>query len=192
MNIIEPGHVYQLRILDTDCRFDPNYKPPADLLQQTDHDLLVFVNREEGTEHAGYQTQDVIAALIDRTQHCDACIRWPGNDAIIAHLRAALALHECRAIQRKLEKAEYRPELVGVDNDGHWSLRESQSRTKQAEVARAVQQGRLAAMPPARDIDDVYKALQDGREVSVQSDENGYRKVCIQAEVKSGREDTNE
>src|SRR5207302_3482753 len=46
---------------------------------------LMFVNREKGHEHPGTQTQEVIRALIDRTQHCDACLRWAGNDEIIYH-----------------------------------------------------------------------------------------------------------
>lgn len=142
MKIIEPGHVYQLRLLDENRAFpDARYKPPADLVSVCDQDLLVFVNREEGHEHAGYQTQEVICALIDRTQHCDACLRWAGNDAIVFHLRMALALHECRAIQRKVQKGELEPELVSTDNDGHWPLRPGISRIAQRDQARRVQAG---------------------------------------------------
>lgn len=141
MKIIEPGHVYQLKVLDHECRFpDALYEPPSDLFQYGP-DLLVFVNREEGTEHAGYQTQEVLCALIDRTQHCDACVRWPGNDAIVAHLRMALALHECRAIQRKVALGKIEPEMISTDNDGHWPLREHMSRKDQRTLARNVQSG---------------------------------------------------
>lgn len=187
MKIIEAGHVYQLRILDHEARFpSAEYDPPSDLLQ-FGQDLLVFVNREEGSEHAGYQTQDVIAALIDRTQHCDACIRWEGNDKIIYHLRMALALHEARAIERKVEKGELAPELVSVDNDGHFPIRSGQSREKQRNVARAVQDGRLNAMPPERMIDEVHRALKDECEVRV-IDVAGRRQAVIGD--KSGEADT--
>lgn len=105
MQVLEPGHVYLLDHLD-----GPNQQQ------------LVFVNREEGTEHEGTQTQEVLRALIDRTQHCDRCLRWEGNDAIIHHLRMALALHEARALLRKAEKGYYLPEKVAVDEDGHFLL----------------------------------------------------------------------
>lgn len=147
MKIIEPGHVYQLRLLDENKAFpDARYTPPPELVSVCDQDLLVFVNREEGHEHAGYQTQDVLCALIDRTQHCDACVRWEGNDKIIYHLRMALALHEARAIERKVELGKLQPELISVDNDGHWPLREGPSRKGQRDLARAVQRGERVDM----------------------------------------------
>lgn len=103
MKIIEPGHVYQLQHQDG-----------------TGAGLLVFVNREAGTEHEGTQTQEVLRALIDRTQHCDSCLRWDGNDKIIEHLRMALVLHEARALERKTAKGEIAPEAVAVGPDGHF------------------------------------------------------------------------
>lgn len=108
MKIIEPGHIYQLNWLDgkSDNRADE----------------LIFVNREKGTEHAGTQTQEVLRALIDRTQHCDNCLRWEGNDLIIQHLRMALALHEARAILRKTEKGYIYPELISTGEDGHFII----------------------------------------------------------------------
>lgn len=105
VRVIEPGHVYQLQHLDG-----------------AGAGLLVFVNREVGTEHEGTQTQEVLRALIDRTQHCDGCLRWDGNDKIIHHLRMALALHEARALERKTENGEIRPEEVLVHSDGHFKL----------------------------------------------------------------------
>jgi len=107
MKIIEPGHIYELHSLDGTT---------------TEHETLRFVNREPGTEHPGTQTQEVLRALIDRTMHCDNCMRWAGNDKIIYHLRMALALHEARAIERKAEKGYYRPEDIVVDEDGHFFL----------------------------------------------------------------------
>lgn len=109
MKIIEPGHIYQLEHRDG-----------------SGASLLVFVNRETGTEHEGTQTQEVIKALIDRTKHCDACLRWEGNDKIIEHLRMALVLHEARALERKTEKGELAPERVPTGADGHFVLRFAQ------------------------------------------------------------------
>jgi hypothetical protein len=107
MKIIEPGHVYELRSLDGDGT----------------PETITFVNREPGTEHPGTQTQEVLRALIDRTMHCDNCIRWHSNDKIIFHLRMALALHESRAIERKAEKGYYAAEQVSTsDRDGHFQL----------------------------------------------------------------------
>lgn len=109
MKIIEPGHIYELHTLDKSHLDDPN-------------ETIVFVNRED-RPHPGTQTQEVIRALIDRTRHCDNCLRWPGNDQIIYHLRMALVLHEARALERKTEKGIILPELVAVEEkDGHFKL----------------------------------------------------------------------
>ena len=105
MKIIEPGHIYQLVHQDG-----------------SGAGVLVFVNREDGTEHEGTQTQEVLRALIDRTQHCDRCLRWDGNDQIIAHLRAALVLHEARALERKTAKGEIEPEKIETGPDGHFRI----------------------------------------------------------------------
>lgn len=109
MKIIEPGHVYELHTLD------------GDGTPQT----LTFVNREGEASHPGTQTQEVLRSLIDRTMHCDNCLRWSGNDKIIYHLRMALALHEARAIERKAEKGYYKPEQIVFDtDDGHYFIAE--------------------------------------------------------------------
>jgi hypothetical protein len=105
MKVIEPGHIYQLQHLDG-----------------SGAGLLVFVNREDGTQHEGAQTQEVLRALIDRTRHCDSCLRWEGNDKIIEHLRMALVLHEARALERKVAKGLIQPEHVAVAEDGHYAL----------------------------------------------------------------------
>jgi hypothetical protein len=108
MLIVEPGHVYKLNTLDG---------------AEGETETLRFVNREGAASHPGTQTQEVLRALIDRTMHCDNCLRWAGNDKIIYHLRMALALHEARAIERKAEKGYYQPELVHTDHrDGHFIL----------------------------------------------------------------------
>lgn len=112
MQVIEPGHVYKLAWLDGST---------MDLDAHGD-DVLVFVNREDDRRHPGTQTQEVLRALIDRTQHCDACLRWEGNDLIIKHLRMALVLHEARALERKTEKGIIIPEHIATGSDGHFLL----------------------------------------------------------------------
>ena len=110
MKIIEPGHIYDLHV------FDSREPTPAKVEVR-----LVFVNRESGLEHSGTQTQEVLRALIDRTMHCDNCLRWPGNDRIIDHLRMALVLHECRALERKTEKGDT-PARGDICLDYRWAL----------------------------------------------------------------------
>jgi hypothetical protein len=110
MKIIEPGHIYELHSLDG--------KPG-------EYEILRYVNREEGSEHPGTQSQEVLRTLIDRTMHCDNCLRWHSNDKIIYHLRMALALHESRAIERKAEKGYYAPERMKIGADGHFTLTDS-------------------------------------------------------------------
>lgn len=101
MRVLEPGHVYELTVLDGD--------EPV---------ILRYVNRESGTEHSGTQTQEVLRTMIDalettvdRTNHCDGCLPWLGNERIIKamteaqrQLRLALLYHEQRAMERKLER----------------------------------------------------------------------------------------
>lgn len=107
MRVVEPGHIYEFHTLDGDG------KP----------ETLTFVNREPGQEHAGTQTQEVLRGLIDRTMHCDNCLRWPLNDLIIHHMRMALVLHEMRGLERKSEKGIIRPECVPISlEDGHFLL----------------------------------------------------------------------
>lgn len=114
MRIIEAGHIYDLNNIDCAEMGHSEGSCQANILR--------FVNREKGTEHCGTQTQEVIRALIDRTQHCDSCLRWEGNDQIIYHLRMALVLHEARALMRKTEKGLLKPELVSIAGDGHFRL----------------------------------------------------------------------
>lgn len=120
MKVIEPGHIYELNVLDGNAPM-----------------ILRFVNRED-TPHDGTQTQEVLRAnidsietLIDRTNHCDNCLPWPGNERIIKamseaqrQLRLALLFHEQRAIERKFEKDGVRPEKVPVEADGHFAFKE--------------------------------------------------------------------
>lgn len=117
MEIIEPGHIYRLNWLDGAPHLEFATVPG---FNTTEADLI-FVNREDNP-HGGTQTQEVLRALIDRTMHCDNCLRWEGNDQIIYHLRQALVLHEARALGRKVEKGIITPESVSLGDDGHFLL----------------------------------------------------------------------
>lgn len=132
MRVIEAGHIYELEWLDGEPQVSfgrveplsnvlPDADPGVNLRMELPQSCLIFVNREDH-RHPGTQTQEVLRALIDRTMHCDNCLRWPGNDKIIYHLRMALVLHEARALQRKVEKGEMRPESVPLMSDGHFQV----------------------------------------------------------------------
>ncbi len=117
MKVIEPGHIYDLEQLDGDG------KPLR----------LTFVNREN-TPHEGTQIQEVIRMIVnmldvlnDRVNHCDGCLRWEGNDHILGHftdaqrrLRLALLLFEQRALERKVDKQNLKPETLPTAADGHF------------------------------------------------------------------------
>jgi hypothetical protein len=119
--VIEPGHIYAVANLDS---------LPGEHVQ-----TMTFVNRED-KPHPGTQTQeyirvlvDVLDVLIDRTNHCDSCLRWEGNDKIIKHfsdaqrhLRLALLLHEARALERKVDKDGLKPESIDTNSDGHFPI----------------------------------------------------------------------
>lgn len=116
MRVIEAGHIYELDHLDGDGKSI----------------LITYVNREDNP-HEGTQTQEILraqidinAVLIDRTNHCDSCLRWEGNDRIIKaisesqrQLRLALLYHEQRALERKMDKGKLLPEILPVAKDGH-------------------------------------------------------------------------
>lgn len=118
--VLRGRHVYALATLDGDGT----------------PEVLRFVNREAGTEHPGTQTQEVLRAeidaldvLIDRTNHCDGCLPWSGNDRIIKamseaqrQLRLALLFHEQRAMERKLDRDGWEPEKESTAPDGHFRV----------------------------------------------------------------------
>lgn len=119
MKVVEPGHIYELHQLDG------NELPLR----------LVFVNREDGSEHPGTQTQEVLRVivnmlecLVDRTNHCDACLQWEGNDRIVKAMteaqrqaRLAILYHEQRAMERKFEKGKMDPATHPIGIDGHFT-----------------------------------------------------------------------
>jgi hypothetical protein len=120
MKVIEPGHIYELNQLDGDGSSQ----------------IITFVNRDGTCDHVheGTQSQEVLRAcidmmsvLIDRTNHCDACLRWEGNDKIIKamseaqrQMRLAILFHENRVNERRMVKEDFQPETVSIGADGHW------------------------------------------------------------------------
>jgi hypothetical protein len=92
MKIIDDGHIYSLRQLGTD-----------------EETKIKFVKRSGGAvqyeeEWAGLQTQEVIRALIFRTQYLNNIISCNESEAAIWHLRMALFEYEARAYRRKQEE----------------------------------------------------------------------------------------
>ena len=107
MRVIDKGHHYILDTLDGETAVE-----------------LKFVKRFRGTNnHAGTTNQEVLKCLIDRVETLDAESPWEGNRQIVKHLRMAIGLHESRALMRKIEKDEIKPEVVKVSSkDGHFKL----------------------------------------------------------------------
>lgn len=95
MEVVDPGHVYRLKILDGD---DGTY--------DSSHEILTFLKREgEGYpgnvgHHPGTTTQEVLRALIDRAKYVNNQIPDGSNDLVIAHLRDAIWHLEERAARR--------------------------------------------------------------------------------------------
>lgn len=111
MKVIEPGHLYLLDVIDG----------PTWLSRR-----LRFVKRigdkypgNEGPAYPGATSQEVLRALIERTQYVNGQREHPTNYRVIAHLRSALVELEIRAhrergdITTALRVAELtEPELV--------------------------------------------------------------------------------
>lgn len=108
MKVIEKGHIYE--------PINRRSGNEAHLLKEQ---TITFINKEEGKEHDGTTTQEVIRILIDRTRHCANCMPHPNNERIVYHLRMALVLHEARALERKTEKGYFKPEYINTGKDGH-------------------------------------------------------------------------
>lgn len=91
MEVLVPGHVYDLWQLGTD---EPQ--------------RLTFVRRSGGAviyqeEWPGLQTQEVLRALIDRTLYLDAILPCKESEDAVWYLRMALFSYEARAHRRKQE-----------------------------------------------------------------------------------------
>lgn len=107
MKIVHEGHKYKLNSLDGEAKVE-----------------LTFVRRFRGEDnYSGTTNQEVLRVLIDRVEFLDKEMPWDGNKEILKHLRMALVLHESRALVRKVEKDEIKPELVKcTDKDGHFKI----------------------------------------------------------------------
>jgi hypothetical protein len=116
MKVIEKGHVYEPK--------NRSHQDNVFLDVPSENQTLTFVNKEEGKEHNGTTTQEVIRILIDRTRHCANCMPHPNNERIVYHLRMALVLHEARALERKTEKGYFKPEYINTGDDGHFKVDE--------------------------------------------------------------------
>jgi hypothetical protein len=103
MHVLKAGHKYLL-----------------DNLKSTGQVPLDFYMDSEinGEGSKGTNCQEVIRALIDRILFLDSQKQWAGNEEIVQHLRASLALLESRAIQRKVDKGLL-IESLPVGLDGH-------------------------------------------------------------------------
>lgn len=91
MLVLDPGHVYELRVFDAAS-------------EQTAP--LAFMKREglgypfNVGHHAGTNCQEVLRALIDRVKYLQHQIPCPENLIILAGLRSALVAFEIRAARR--------------------------------------------------------------------------------------------
>lgn len=93
MRVVEPGHEYEL-----------------DHLESEGHETLTFIRRSSGAidygdgEHPGTNVQEVLRALIDRTEYLNNVL--PSVETLDAawFLRMALFCYEARAYRRKLQK----------------------------------------------------------------------------------------
>lgn len=112
MQVLEKGHIYTLHTR-TPQGFQSNGKV---------QNQLIFINKQPGQEHDGTTTQEVLRALLDRTRHCANCMPHRNNEQIVYHLRMALALHEARALERKIEKGDIAIEYIEVGADGHLDI----------------------------------------------------------------------
>lgn len=113
MKILDPGHIYELEELGEDQ-------------YGKDTQTLTFVKRSGGAVHydhewPGLQTQEVLRALIDRTEYLDAIIPCTESQSAAYHLRMALFFYEARAHRRKQEgKNRKQPEHDDTERPKPW------------------------------------------------------------------------
>lgn len=103
MKVLEPGHVYELAHIERDGS-----------------ETLTFLRRNSAAithelEHPGTNTQEVLRALIDRSQFLDAVIPCPETQDAIYYLRMALFCYEARAWRRKRQRLN---RAAGIHSEG--------------------------------------------------------------------------
>lgn len=120
---------------------------------------------------------DSLEVLIDRTNHCDGCLPWPGNERIIKamteaqrQLRLALLFHEERAMERKVDRDGWMPEREPTGEDGHFRQLRDEVRAlppmtrRQAEEQRLdFTYGNLACSTNHKPRREVFKEIALGR-----------------------------
>lgn len=116
MKVLETGHIYQPENRSVDGK-----EVGGEVAAQK----IIFINKQPGQEHGGTTTQEILRVLLDRTRHCANCMPHRNNEQIVYHLRMALALHEARALERKVEKG-LEIEYQDTGDDGHLLLREGE------------------------------------------------------------------
>ncbi len=108
MNVLDPGHVYELDNLD-----DPDGEVPRV--------LLYFVKREGERypgnvgHHAGTTTQEVMRALIHRLEYVEGQRPHPANERVIQRLRDSIFDLEVRATELSRDQRRMRhctPHLI--------------------------------------------------------------------------------
>ncbi len=112
MKIINPGHIYELQQLGS-----------------ARTQLITFVKRSGGAveydrEWPGLQTQEVLRALIDRTQYLIGVLPCVESEDAVYHLRMALWNYETRAWRRKQGKLNRKkPEHDDTERSRAWRKR---------------------------------------------------------------------
>lgn len=107
MRVLQRGHRYSLKNRGG---------------SETGFQVVQYVNREPGMECDGVTQQEVLRMMLDRNRYCTSCLPNSVSERIQYHLRMALALHEMRAIERKVQKGELEPEFIDLGKDGHFRL----------------------------------------------------------------------
>lgn len=116
MRVVDPGHVYDLDVLDPDDAYESG--------------PLVFVKREgpgypgNVGHHPGTNLQEVLRALIDRVKYLDGQIHDASNNRTLYSLRVAIYQLEERAARRHGRMLDLRvaSSVHGVVGDGIESL----------------------------------------------------------------------
>ena len=114
MKIIKPGHIYELNKLDD--KYDESSGGKTHTLK--------FVERHPNGApfRAGVTNQEVLRAVIDRVKFMEHQRPWHGNPRILWHLRQALVMHECRQLERMVDKLKSVEDILVDPDDQHFKL----------------------------------------------------------------------
>lgn len=101
MNVIRPGHKYTLASFENPNQFQ--------VLQFIEKEPRFQGSNEMVTINDGTTTEEVLAALIDRTETLNAKFPSEYNANAITHMKAALQYFEERTASRKARGVEGKP-----------------------------------------------------------------------------------